>query len=208
MAPLVSSRPKTPAYAFAWSKGSNRDEVASSQCLHVCNVNSSIPNRCHDRVTQSFLNIRTDESLGHCVRHLLASACAHKCAEDFRRRIGELRLNEMAQARNTRSTPADVDNQDPFRITDCLAKVLRRRSNAFGEMRLDDALVHPEKIFQSTLIRACWEKKFGSFESGVGNGLQRACELKAEKSSLPAMRNRTVRMVSKRAYPRALRLAA
>ena len=48
----------------------------------------------------------------------------------------------------------------------------------------------------------------GSFENGVGNGLQRACELNAEKSSLPAMRNRTVRMVSKRAYPRALRLAA
>ncbi|MEZ2354915.1 TIR domain-containing protein, partial [Caballeronia sp. RCC_10] len=30
------------------------------------------------------------------------------------------------------------------------------------------------------------EFKKGSFENGVGNGLQRACELKAEKSSLPA----------------------
>ena len=48
----------------------------------------------------------------------------------------------------------------------------------------------------------------GSFENGVGNVLQRACWLKAEKSSLPATRKRTVRMVSKRAYPRALRLAA
>jgi NAD(P)-dependent dehydrogenase (short-subunit alcohol dehydrogenase family) len=49
---------------------------------------------------------------------------------------------------------------------------------------------------------------FGSFENGVGNGAHRACSLKREKSSFPAMRNRTVRMVSKRAYPRALRLAA
>src|SRR5476649_2445817 len=50
----------------------------------------------------------------------------------------------------------------------------------------------------------------GSVENGVGNGAhgaQRACSLKRVKSSFPAMRNRTVRMVLKRAYPRALRLA-
>ena len=51
-------------------------------------------------------------------------------------------------------------------------------------------------------------KLFGSFENGVGNEAHRACSLKREKSSFPAMRNITVRMVSKRAYPRALRLAA
>jgi pimeloyl-ACP methyl ester carboxylesterase len=51
-------------------------------------------------------------------------------------------------------------------------------------------------------------RKSGSFEFGVGNAAHEACELKAEKSSFPAMRKRTVRMVSKRAYPRALRLAA
>ena len=48
----------------------------------------------------------------------------------------------------------------------------------------------------------------GSFENGVGNGVQRAFSLKREKSSFPATRKRTVRMVSKRAYPRALRFAA
>jgi hypothetical protein len=42
---------------------------------------------------------------------------------------------------------------------------------------------------------------FGSFENGVGNGVQRAFSLKREKSSFPATRKRTVRMVSKRAYP-------
>jgi hypothetical protein len=35
-----------------------------------------------------------------------------------------------------------------------------------------------------------------------------ACGLIFEKSSLPAMRNKTVRIVSKRVKPRALRLAA
>ena len=49
---------------------------------------------------------------------------------------------------------------------------------------------------------------FGYFKSGVGNAAYEACGLKAEKSSLPAMRNSTVRMVLKLAYPRALRLAA
>jgi len=39
-------------------------------------------------------------------------------------------------------------------------------------------------------------------------GLGRRLSLKREKSSLSAMKNRTVRMVSKRANPRALRLAA
>ena len=48
----------------------------------------------------------------------------------------------------------------------------------------------------------------GYFKSGVGNAAYEACGLKAEKSSLPAMRNSTVRMVLKLAYPRALRLAA
>ncbi len=49
---------------------------------------------------------------------------------------------------------------------------------------------------------------YGYFKSGVGNAAYEACGLKAEKSSLPAMRNSTVRMVLKLAYPRALRLAA
>jgi hypothetical protein len=48
----------------------------------------------------------------------------------------------------------------------------------------------------------------GSFKNAVGNAAHEACGLKAEKSSLPAMRNSTVRMVLKLAYPRALRLAA
>ena len=48
----------------------------------------------------------------------------------------------------------------------------------------------------------------GYFKSGVGNAAYEACGLKGEKSSLPAMRNSTVRMVLKLAYPRALRLAA
>lgn len=48
----------------------------------------------------------------------------------------------------------------------------------------------------------------GYFKSGVANAAYEACGLKAEKSSLPAMRNSTVRMVLKLAYPRALRLAA
>jgi hypothetical protein len=48
----------------------------------------------------------------------------------------------------------------------------------------------------------------GYFKSGVGNAAYEACGLNAEKSSLPAMRNSTVRMVLKLAYPRALRLAA
>ncbi len=52
------------------------------------------------------------------------------------------------------------------------------------------------------------EEVNGSFENGVGNGVQRAFSLKREKSSLPATRKRTVRIVSKRAYPRALRFAA
>lgn len=50
--------------------------------------------------------------------------------------------------------------------------------------------------------------RYGYFKSGVGNAAYEACGLKAEKSSLPAMRNSTVRMVLKLAYPRALRLAA
>lgn len=49
---------------------------------------------------------------------------------------------------------------------------------------------------------------YGSFKNAVGNAAHEACGLKAEKSSLPAMRNSTVRMVLKLAYPRALRLAA
>ncbi|WP_408355548.1 DnaJ domain-containing protein [Paraburkholderia sp. RL18-103-BIB-C] len=49
---------------------------------------------------------------------------------------------------------------------------------------------------------------YGSFKSAVGNAAHEACGLSAEKSSLPAMRNSTVRMVLKLAYPRALRLAA
>ncbi|WP_429500819.1 hypothetical protein ACQUFY_27075 (plasmid) [Robbsia andropogonis] len=48
----------------------------------------------------------------------------------------------------------------------------------------------------------------GSFENSVGNAAQRAYALNAVKLSFPAMRNKTVRMVSKRAYPRALRFAA
>jgi hypothetical protein len=48
----------------------------------------------------------------------------------------------------------------------------------------------------------------GYFKSGVANAAYEACGLKAEKSSFPAMRNSTVRMVLKLAYPRALRLAA
>jgi hypothetical protein len=48
----------------------------------------------------------------------------------------------------------------------------------------------------------------GYFKSGVGNAAYEACGLKVEKSSLPAIRNSTVRMVLKLAYPRALRLAA
>ena len=51
-------------------------------------------------------------------------------------------------------------------------------------------------------------EKTGYFKSGVGNAAYEACGLKAEKSSFPAMRNSTVRMVLKLAYPRALRLAA
>jgi hypothetical protein len=50
--------------------------------------------------------------------------------------------------------------------------------------------------------------KSGYFKSGVANAAHEACGLKAEKSSLPAIRNSTVRMVLKLAYPRALRLAA
>jgi hypothetical protein len=50
--------------------------------------------------------------------------------------------------------------------------------------------------------------KWGYFKNGVGNAAYEACGLKAEKSSFPAMRNSTVRMVLKLAYPRALRLAA
>src|ERR1700692_3577759 len=53
-----------------------------------------------------------------------------------------------------------------------------------------------------------WAMFFGSFENSVGNAAQRACALNAAKLSFPAMRNKTVRMVSKRAYPRALRFAA
>jgi pimeloyl-ACP methyl ester carboxylesterase len=49
---------------------------------------------------------------------------------------------------------------------------------------------------------------YGYFKSGVANAAHEACGLKAEKSSLPAIRNSTVRMVLKLAYPRALRLAA
>ncbi len=55
---------------------------------------------------------------------------------------------------------------------------------------------------------ALHERFSGSFENSVGNAAQRACELNAAKLSFPAMRNKTVRMVSKRAYPRALRFAA
>lgn len=50
--------------------------------------------------------------------------------------------------------------------------------------------------------------KYGSFENSVGAAAQRAWALNAAKLSFPAMRNKTVRMVSKRAYPRALRFAA
>ncbi|WP_172167971.1 hypothetical protein, partial [Paraburkholderia elongata] len=46
------------------------------------------------------------------------------------------------------------------------------------------------------------ELKYGYFKSGVGNAAYEACGLKAEKSSFPAMRNSTVRMVLKLAYPR------
>jgi hypothetical protein len=49
---------------------------------------------------------------------------------------------------------------------------------------------------------------YGSFKSAVANAVHEACGLSAEKSSLPAMRKSTVRMVLKLAYPRALRLAA
>jgi hypothetical protein len=48
----------------------------------------------------------------------------------------------------------------------------------------------------------------GYFKSGVSNAAYEACGLKAGKSSFPAMRNSTVRMVLKLAYTRALRLAA
>jgi hypothetical protein len=41
-------------------------------------------------------------------------------------------------------------------------------------------------------------KKIGSFENCVGNAAHEACGLKLEKSSLPAMRKSTVRMVVKR----------
>ncbi|WP_429500380.1 group II intron reverse transcriptase/maturase (plasmid) [Robbsia andropogonis] len=61
---------------------------------------------------------------------------------------------------------------------------------------------HPKKGLR-------WIKqKYGSFENSVGNAAQRAYALNAVKLSFPAMRNKTVRMVSKRAYPRALRFAA
>jgi DNA-binding protein H-NS len=51
-------------------------------------------------------------------------------------------------------------------------------------------------------------EKTGSLENGVGDVAQRACSLNAAKLSFLAMRNKTVRMVSKRPYPRALRFAA
>jgi hypothetical protein len=41
-------------------------------------------------------------------------------------------------------------------------------------------------------------KKYGSFEFRVGNAAHEACGLKLAKSSLPAMRKSTVRMVVKR----------
>jgi hypothetical protein len=64
-----------------------------------------------------------------------------------------------------------------------------------------------DRIFDP-LKRGPEQDNKGSFENSVGNAAQRACALNAAKLSFPAMRNKTVRMVSKRAYPRALRFAA
>lgn len=63
--------------------------------------------------------------------------------------------------------------------------------------------VHPGYLTKRSIYEI-----YGYFKSGVANAAYEACGLKAEKSSLPAMRNSTVRMVLKLAYPRALRLAA
>jgi transposase-like protein len=64
------------------------------------------------------------------------------------------------------------------------------------------------KPFRCAQILLAGIELMGYFKSGVGNAAYEACGLKVEKSSLPAIRNSTVRMVLKLAYPRALRLAA
>ncbi|QIN60288.1 hypothetical protein SBC1_02630 [Caballeronia sp. SBC1] len=64
------------------------------------------------------------------------------------------------------------------------------------------------EFLKSTTCHKKYKHYLGSFENSVGNAAQRACALNAVKLSFPAMRNKTVRMVSKRAYPRALRFAA
>jgi ATP-dependent Clp protease ATP-binding subunit ClpC len=66
----------------------------------------------------------------------------------------------------------------------------------------------PNRVADPTMADEKKVDKPGSFENSVGNAAQRACALNAAKLSFPAMRNKTVRMVSKRAYPRALRFAA
>ena len=74
--------------------------------------------------------------------------------------------------------------------------------------------VYAVRVSADTVARATRELVSGNvdisgyFKSGVANAAHEACGLKPEKSSLPAIRNSTVRMVLKLAYPRALRLAA
>ena len=93
-------------------------------------------------------------------------------------------------------------------LADCRSHIIESGDSSPGRGGAMDLLIAADAAVRDALPALLQRYKSGSFENGVGNGLQRACELNAEKSSLPAMRNRTVRMVSKRAYPRALRLAA
>ena len=76
--------------------------------------------------------------------------------------------------------------------------------------RTSTAVLRPEPRVPAALADAELQhlEKVGYFKSGVANAAHEACGLKAEKSSMPAIRNSTVRMVLKLAYPRALRLAA
>jgi cytochrome c peroxidase len=78
-----------------------------------------------------------------------------------------------------------------------------------GPKLVGDASEWKTKLFERAVLNGVDDQgKSGSFENSVGNAAQRACALNAAKLSFPAMRNKTVRMVSKRAYPRALRFAA
>lgn len=68
-------------------------------------------------------------------------------------------------------------------------------STIFGNARSQNGWL--DKSVSDVQLHEIYEQ-MGSFENAVGNGAHEACGLKLEKSSLPAMRKRTVRIVVKR----------